>query len=109
MNCRQLFPDRQFANTHGLFPQIAAASRGWLLREILVCKPKIIITLGEVAARVVRDSKAVLDGKVHDWSEDGRIKVAHLAHPEIRRLNKTWDKKTVAQLASLARQLPKFL
>jgi len=109
VNCRQLFPERRFVNTHDLFLEIAIAGRGWFLREVEVCRPKVIITLGEVAARVVCNKKTTLDGEIHSWSEDSRTMVVHLAHPEIRRLNKKWDEKTAAQLSKLAKQLPKYL
>lgn len=108
-NCRELFPSSSFVNTHKMFPRIAAASLGWFRKELSVCNPKLIITLGDVAARVVAGGNPLLDGTVHDLSFDRQYKVAHLAHPEIRRLNKEWDRRTSIHLRDLAKQIPKYI
>jgi hypothetical protein len=108
-NCRYLFPSASFTDTHKMFPQIALASRDWFLKELSVCNPRIVITLGEVAASIVGQGKGVLDGEIRDLPEGHDIKMVHLAHPESRRRNKSWDERTSVQLSKLAKQLPKYL
>ena len=107
-NCRELFPSSAFVDTHNLFSKIAEASYSWFEKELLVCNPKLIITLGEVAAKVVSRSKPVLDGAIRDLSYGSGYKVVHLAHPEIRRRNKDWDRRTSVHLIQLAKQIKKY-
>ncbi|MFA5834838.1 MAG: uracil-DNA glycosylase family protein [Bacteroidota bacterium] len=113
-----LYPDKHlknfdssgFVDTHKLFPKIAEASLEWFKEELKVCNPKLIITLGEVAARVVsQNSKPSLDGVIRDLSYADNIKIVHLAHPEIRRRNPEWDKRTKVHLRELAKQIKKYL
>ncbi|MDP2208765.1 MAG: uracil-DNA glycosylase family protein [Bacteroidota bacterium] len=103
------FPSSGFVDTHTLFPQIAEASRDWFIRELQVCNPKLIITLGEVAARVVAQTKPVLDGVIRDLAYGNGHKVVHLAHPEIRRRNKEWDRRTSIHLSKLAKQIKEYV
>ncbi|MBA4313166.1 MAG: hypothetical protein C0417_11115 [Chlorobiaceae bacterium] len=103
------FPSSSFVDTHTLFPEIADASRDWFIRELDVCNPKLIITLGEVAARVVAQTKPLLDGVIRDLSYGNKHKVVHLAHPEIRRRNKDWDRRTSTHLGKLAKQIKKYV
>lgn len=108
-NCRALFPYSRFVNTHGLFPKVAEASWTWFEKELSVCNPKLVITLGEIAARVIARARPLLDGEIRDLPHAPGCKVVHLAHPEIRRLNRDWDRKTSGQLRKLSRQLGKYL
>lgn len=108
-NCQALFPSKTFVNTHKLFPKIAQASQGWFNGELEVCNPRLILTLGEVAAKVVAGPIAVLDGVIRELPYGNRHEVVHLAHPEIRRRNNDWDRRTVAQLDKLAKQVRTYL
>lgn len=105
-NCKEISPKIKFTNTHDLFLDIAKASRFWLLKEIEVCKPKLIITLGEVAARVLSQdnktkTKELLNGSLRNWVDDNRINIAHLGHPEIFRLNADWKNHTITAIQNL--------
>lgn len=113
-NCKVISPHLNFINTHDLFPKVAEASRGWMKREIEVCNPQLIITLGDVAARTLsRDKKTksteLLNGEVRDVMFDKAYKIAHLGHPEIRRRNKDWDTRTEKAITKLSTQLRKYL
>jgi len=103
------FDSAGFVNTHKMFPKIAEASCEWFEKELSICNPKLIITLGEVAGRVVARTKPSLDGVVRDLSYSKKHKVVHLAHPEIRRLNADWDRKTRIQLYGLAKNIKEYL
>ena len=103
------FSSSGFLNTHSLFPKIAEASRDWFKKELLVCNPQLIITLGEVAARVVAQSKPSLDGVIRKLSYANKYNVVHLAHPEIRRRNKEWDRRTAIHLRELAKHIKEYL
>ena len=112
-NCKKIAPGINFVNTHDLFSTIAEASMEWMKREISLCNPKLIITLGEVPARVISGNKKtpnseLLDGRVKDLSLDNKYKIAHLAHPEIRRLNNTWDEITRIAIINLAKEIEKI-
>lgn len=105
-NCKLISPEIQFVNTHALFQKIAIASMTWMRREIEICNPRLIITLGEVAARVITGNKTIpsenlLNGEIKQLILDKKYNIAHLAHPEIRRINKKWDgitKKAISKL-----------
>lgn len=107
-NCEQIAPKIKFVNTHKLFEKIAKASMTWMKKEITICNPKLIITLGEVPARVITGDKetqslVLLNGDIRKTRTlDRECKIAHLAHPEIRRLNKEWDKRTENAIKKLA-------
>lgn len=98
-NCELVAPSIEFVNTHKLFSKIALASLDWMKREISLCNPKLIITFGEIPARVISGenkttSIELLNGKVKSLVLDKEYKIVHLAHPEIRRVNKKWDSLT---------------
>lgn len=114
-NCDVVAPKVKFVNTHSAFEKIAVASVFWMLREIKLASPKLIITLGEVPARVLQNdldtkTKDLLSGlQAHPLPLDKEYPVAHLAHPEIRRINKGWDEYTVERIRILRRQMEKLL
>jgi len=113
-NCKEVSPQINFVNTHDMFKAIAEASLDWIKKEIELCDPVLIITLGEIVARVISsdfktENKNLLNGDINQIKLDKVYKIAHLAHPEIRRLNQEWDERTEAALARLAGPLQKFL
>ncbi len=113
-NCEVISPHINFTNTHKLFEKMAVASIDWMKREISVCNPKLIITLGEVAARTVSqdketDNEVLLNGQVRPLKLDKESTIAHLAHPEIRRINKQWDILTEQAIGRLKNEIKKLL
>lgn len=112
-NCMKVNPTINYVNTHKDFSKIADASMKYLFEEIIICSPKLIITLGEVPARVLtRDKKTkndeLLNGSVVSKSIEGvYYNVSHLAHPEICRINKEWKNKTDNALKSLGKYIIK--
>jgi hypothetical protein len=56
-NCKELFPNTTFVNTHNMFEKLANISYVWFKKELEICNPKLIITLGEVAAKTVTEKK----------------------------------------------------
>lgn len=114
-NCKEIAPDINYVNTHTLFSRIAKESMAWIEKEIMVCNPKLIITLGEVPARTIsKDKKTptllLLNGSVRTFSLKGSdYAIAHLAHPEICRINSTWHKDTIKALRILAGSVSKIL
>ena len=109
-NCKVISPTINFIDTHKLFSKIALASLEWMNKEIQVCNPKLIITLGEVAARTISgdrktQTEILLNGEVRDLIMDKTYKVAHLGHPEIRRINKGWDTITKKAIERLAKEI----
>lgn len=111
-NCRQIAPNRVFINTHKLFKKIAKASMYWMVKEIELCNPSLIITLGEIPARVILDdykteNKVLLDGNIKSLNLSNKYKISCLAHPEIRRRNKEWDSFTEKAIKKLSVNLLK--
>ena len=110
-NCIKINPNLDYVNTHKIFKKLASASMKWLIEEINVCSPKLIITLGEVAARtLVGDKKTknidLLNGSVSSKSIEGKnFNVTHLAHPEICRINKTWRDNTNKAIRKLGKYI----
>ena len=112
-NCKVIAPKIKFVNTHKMFLRIAIASMEWMKKEIQVCNPKLIITLGEVAARTISSdkktsSKILLNGEVRQIELDKTYKIAHLGHPEIRRMNKNWDNITEKAIKRLANEIKRL-
>ena len=114
-NCKDIAPNIKYVNTHSLFPRIAKESMTWMGKEIQICSPRLIITLGEVPARTVTNDKKtpsikLLNGSVRKLSLNGsEYKIAHLAHPEICRINSTWRDDTMKALRILAGTVSKIL
>ena len=112
-NCEVVSPHINFVNTHKMFSKMAAASMGWMKKEISICNPTLIITLGEVAARTISGDKKttnenLLNGEVRPLMLEKEYKIAHLAHPEIRRINKDWDTKAIKSIKKLKTNIEKF-
>lgn len=113
-NCEVIAPHISFVNTHKLFSKMTTASMNWMRREISVCNPTLIITLGEVAAKAISgDTKTpneiLLNGEVRPLKLDKEYKVAHLGHPEIRRINKSWDTLTTKAIERLKPEISKLV
>jgi len=109
-NCEVISPGIKFVNTHKLFARIAEASMYWIKKEMSICNPKLIITIGEVAARTISGDKKtsnekLLNGEIRKLHLEKEYKIAHLGHPEIRRINKQWDLLTEKAIAGLAEQI----
>ncbi|MBL1213158.1 MAG: hypothetical protein HND52_07375 [Ignavibacteriae bacterium] len=109
-NCKEVNPKIKYVNTHTMFKKIAQASKEWVEQEIKICNPKLIITLGEIPARVIvldnkTPNKKLLDGSINTIKLDKEYKIAHLAHPEIRRRNKEWDRYTKIMIKKLSREI----
>jgi len=112
-NCNTIYPERTFVNTHQLFSKIAEASMNWMKREIALCNPKLIITLGDVAARAIsgeskKTSEELLNGEVRILNLDNGYNIAHLGHPEIRRRDKKWNERTEKAITHLAKKIKSY-
>jgi hypothetical protein len=113
-NCKEISPNIKFVDTHKMFPKIAEESMRWMEKEIKICDPKLIITLGEVPARVISGekktkNKELLNGEIRTVSLEKEYKIAHLAHPEIRRINKDWDDFTGMAVKKLGEEIKGIL
>jgi len=110
-NCKEVNKSISYINTHKAFKKIAVASMKYLVEEISICSPKLIITLGEIPARVLTNDKKtnndeLLNGAVVSKNIEGNhYNLAHLAHPEICRINKEWKNKTDLALKSLGKYI----
>lgn len=109
-NCSVIAQNIKFVNTHDKFLDIAKASLKWIKEEIEICNPALILTLGEIPARVISSNfttknAELLNGKINEIELDKSYRIAHLAHPEIRRLNKEWDERTEKAMKGLAKQI----
>lgn len=109
-NCEIAAPGIKFANTYELFPDIAKASMKWMKKEISICNPKLIITLGEIPAKVISDdfdtsNEELLNGEVRNVIYDRQYKIAHLGHPEIQKMSIEWNKRYEGAISRLAEEL----
>lgn len=110
-NCLKINPTINYVNTHKNFYKIALVSMNYLVEEINICSPKLIITLGEVPARVLTSDKKtkndeLLNGSVTSKNIEGKYyNISHLAHPEIYRINKEWKNKTDNALNRLGKYI----
>jgi hypothetical protein len=110
-NCLKVNPNINYVNTHKNFNKIALASMNYLVEEIRIFSPKLIITLGEITARVLTSDKKTNNDELLNGSvalkniEGNHYNVAHLAHPEIYRINKVWKNKTDNALNSLGKYI----
>jgi len=113
-NCAKISSHIEFINTHKMFKKIAKASFTWIVKEIEICNPQLIITLGEIPARVISSdyktkNKELLNGSIREVSLKKTYKISHLAHPEIRRINKEWDEITKKAIKKLSNEIKKFI
>ena len=115
-NCREISPHIEFINTHKMFETIAKTESNiyWIKREIEICNPQLIITLGEIPARVITSdyktkNKELLNGSIREVKFSKIYKISHLAHPEIRRINKEWDEITKNAIKKLANEIKKII
>jgi uracil-DNA glycosylase len=82
--------------------------------EIEVCNPRLIITLGEIPARVLSNdwttkNKELLNGSISTKKFGSNEYKMAQAHPEIRRINKDWDKYTRNVLPLLAKEIERIV
>jgi uracil-DNA glycosylase len=107
-NCIQINPNIKYVDTHKLLKRIAIASKEWFYREVEICKPRLIITFGEVVARVIKsdfntENRELLNGQIKQTKILGTdYNICHLPHPEIVRRNKEWrdnNSKIMRQLS----------
>jgi hypothetical protein len=111
-NCKELFPNTTFVNTHKMFEKLAEISYGWFKKELEICNPKLIITLGEVAAKTVAQIKdPQLDGLIRALEYKKGCDIVHFVHPEFLRIrpNEKKSKDTVSQLKILKREVKKYV
>lgn len=107
-NCSKVNPDITFTNTHKKFKKIAKASMDWFQKEVAICKPKLIVTFGEIVARVIEGDNetknaGLLNGNIKTINIAGKdYLISHLPHPEIVRRDEGWADRNSAALASLA-------
>ncbi len=114
-NCIQINPNLKYINTHKLFKRIAIASKKWFYKEVGTCKPKLIITFGEVVARVIQsdfktNNQELLSGQISQVRIlDSDYNICHLPHPEIVRRNKEWQNNNSIIMSQLSQEIKKFL
>ena len=114
-NCIQINPNLTYIDTHKLFKRIAIASKEWFYKEVEICKPKLIITFGEVVARVIKsdyksNNQEFLNGQISRFRILGtEYNICHLPHPEIVRRNKEWRDKNLIIMNQLSQEIKKIL
>jgi len=111
-NCKKLFPNQKYVNTHKMFEEIANISYKWFLTELEICKPKLIITLGEVAGKILTQTKTpMLDGIIRPMTNIPDISIVHFVHPEFlrRQPNSEKSKQTLSQLIKLKNEMKKYI
>lgn len=84
------------------FDKIGEKSLPWLKREIEICNPKLIITLGHEVAQIIHgkkvEAKKLLANKVHNPKNVNGIDTIYAPHPDICRRNDNWESVMEAQL-----------
>ena len=98
-------------NPTNCFVEIANKSHKWFLDELEICNPKLIITLGEVSAKIITQTKTPkLDGIIRPMANMPDIGIVHFVHPEFLRQqpNAEKSKQTVSQLGKLKSEMKKY-
>jgi len=114
-NCVQINPNLKYVDTHKLFKKIAIASLEWFYREVEICKPRLIITFGEVVARVIKsdfktNNDKLLNGQITPFLIVGKdYNICHLPHPEIVRRNKEWQLNNSIIMKQLSQKIKTIL
>ncbi|MBU1099794.1 MAG: hypothetical protein KKA84_05245 [Bacteroidetes bacterium] len=110
-NCQKLYPTKEFINTHKHFKKIAHSQSNmkWIIEEIKLCSPSLIITLGEVPAKAftksIRDNEELLNGEIRTIQLDKEYRISHLPHPEIGRRDGAWKSRTHNSLRRLKKEM----
>jgi uracil-DNA glycosylase len=106
-NYKHLGFSPSYEATRKLFKQYAKRSLPFLMQEVLLAQPKLILTLGEEVARVITDdykssSEELLNGKAYKMTiSDKTFYIAHAAHPDACRRSEKWRMRTKKQILSL--------
>ena len=114
-NCIQINSNLKYVDTHKLFKKIAIASLEWFYREVEICKPRLIVTFGEVVARVIKsdfksNNQELLSGQISQVRIlDLDYNICHLPHPEIVRRNKEWQENNSIIMSQLSYEIKKLL
>ena len=96
-----------FDQTRNSFDHYAKRSMKFLVDEIVLARPILVLTLGEEVARVITNrsdssSDQLLTGNPYELDILGnRCFVAHVAHPDACRRWSKWRDKTDIQIRSL--------
>ncbi len=97
-SCKDVYPEFQAPELRSQFKELAKNGLTWLQEECRLCKPKLIITLGEEVAQVISgDNNAsadelLLKNITHPPSLDGYPTI-FLPHPDACRRFEKWRTK----------------
>ena len=92
----EVFPEFSVPVLRKKFRQIAEASLHWVEQEIEICRPKLIITLGEEVARVVsgqhKTADELLTVNFKNPERLNKINTIYAPHPDACRRSEKWRK-----------------
>ena len=92
------------------YAELAQASLPWIKEECGLCRPKLVVTLGEEVAQAVsgeRNAKAddLLNRDVQEPEAIGRFPALYLPHPDACRRNPEWREQLRKRRIPLVKKL----
>jgi len=97
LSCGDVVPEFKVPVLRSRFLEIAEDSIKWMREECELCKPKLILTLGEEVAQVISDNKNakaddLLSREIAYTTKLGNYPVLYLPHPDACRRFEKWRK-----------------
>ncbi len=106
-----IFPNFEVPVLRNRFEEFGGKSLDWIMEEIQLCKPKIILTLGEEVARVVSGKKMsaskLLTTQLNNPEKLGNKPTMLLPHPDGCRRSEKWRNILKDQVKVIKRFLKK--
>lgn len=101
-SCGDAVPAFRVTELRSRFLELGRASLPWLREECDLCRPKLVITLGEEVAQVVsgerRDADDLLNRPVAHPSSIGDYPTLFLPHPDACRRSAKWRANMTARI-----------
>lgn len=96
-SCSDVFPGLAVKQTRSAFSTFAQSSLSWLERELDLCKPSVVLTLGEEVANAIsgssRPADELLIPRPFRFDKLGKCSVFHLPHPDACRRSPKWQER----------------
>jgi uracil-DNA glycosylase len=102
-SCRDVFPDFRATELRSRFRELALRSLPWLEEECRLCRPKLIVTLGEEVAQAVSGeyntgADDLLSRDVTEAPSIGGWPVLFLPHPDACRRKEKWRQRMLERI-----------
>lgn len=108
-SCSEVFPSFRVPELRSRFMELGRRSLPWLREECSLCRPKLVVTLGEEVARLISGLTASADDllcrEVERPESIGGWPALHLPHPDACRRSAKWRDQVAGRITTVAAML----